>query len=366
MFVPLGFLYRLTRDPRGDSRALRPLLAGLLFSAAIESAQLLLPSRFSSPLDVLTNGLGAWLGAWAHDAITQRIRLTPALVGALALELPLMGLIYLLIPLLWLSGLAAGDEFARLGLSLILGLIGSVVLGAIHRNRFALTGVISVRRFSLIAAAWYLIGAIPSLMYRPLAIAGAGTIVGLATALWAGAWAREELEGDRRFELETLRRLAPLLLLYLICLGGWPPWAAFAGWHGEWGLGSLWGATDTRQILRTLEHLAAFTVLGYAVAESRGRREQRFRASAGMVALSAGVVATALELVAAGHPGPGASLVRAVLATVTALYGAGLYHLQRAHIRWLLQGESGRRPMPPVADPSRGLPARTERSGVPA
>ena len=120
MFLPLGFLFRLSRRGGRDRLALQALLAGGLFSLTIELAQLFLPSRISAPLDIVANGAGAWLGGLLHDRIAARLRLTPALVGTLALELPLIGLVYLLVPLLWLSGLTAADDVGRLWLSLLL------------------------------------------------------------------------------------------------------------------------------------------------------------------------------------------------------------------------------------------------------
>jgi hypothetical protein len=363
MFLPLGFLFRLTRDPHGDRWAMRPLMWGLLFSAAIETVQRFLPSRFSSPLDVLTNGLGAWLGALTHDLIIRRLRLTPSLIGALALELPLMGLVYLLVPLLWLSGLAAFGEPARMGLSLLLGLLGAIVLGAIHRNRFAPAGAVSAGRFAALAAAWYLVGAIPGLVERPLVVLATALVVAAATGFWSGGWAREDLRGDRRFEGETLTRLAPLLGLYLICVAGWPPWSAFTTWHAEAGLEGFWGSADTLRILRALEHLAAFTVVGYAVAEYGGRRERSFTQSVlGLTGWGLGASA-ALEIVAAFHPGAGASLLRGALAIGTTIYGGGIYHLQRDHIRWLLRARNEAAPTGKVSLPH---PIQSGRSGVPA
>ncbi len=370
MFLPLGFLFRLTRETGQDRWGLRPLLWGLVFSALIEGTQLFLPSRFSSPLDVITNGLGAWFGAIAHDVIVRRIRLTPALIGALALELPLMGLVYVLVPLLWLSGLAAAGEPARMGLSLLLGLVGAIVLGAIYRNRFSPAGTVSCTRFSLLAASWYLVGAIPGLTEHPVIVLVTAAVVGLATGLWSAGWAREDLRGDRRFEGETLRRLAPVLGLYLLCLAGWPPWSAFTPWHGEAGLMGFWGSADTARILRALEHLAAFTVLGYAIAEYRGRREQGFLHSALAIAIWGVAVSSFLEVVAALHPGAGASLLRWGLAVGTTLYGGGIYHLQRAHIRWLLRerdaaaasGRAATLPRPPQTGRSE-VPASAARTG---
>ncbi len=369
MFFPLGFLFRLSHDPRGDRWAIRPLLWGLRFSCLIEATQLFLPSRFSSPVDVLTNGLGAWFGALAHDLLARRIRLTPALIGALALELPLMGLAYLLVPLLWLSGLAASGEPARMSLSLLLGLLGARVLGAIYRNRFAPAGAASVARFAALASFWYLVGAIPGLIEHPRLVLASALLVAAATAFWSGGWAREDLRGDRRFEAETLTRVAPVLGLYLLCLAGWPPWAPITAWHGEPGLHGFWGSADTVRILRALEHLAAFTVLGYAVAEYRGRREQSFGQSALAIAGWGLAASAALEIVAAFHPGAGASLLRAGLALGTTLYGGGIYHLQRAHIRWLLRERDAAMPSSaatrprPVQNGQSAAPALAERTG---
>jgi VanZ family protein len=368
MYFPLGFLVRLTHDSDRDRRALRPLLWGLGLSALIESAQLFLPSRFSSPLDVATNGLGAWLGALAHDFLIRRIRLTPALVGALALELPLMGLIYLLLPLLWLSGLAASGEPARLGLSLLLGLAGAVVLGAIHRHRLGPAGAVGAVRFALLAVAWYLVGAIPGLAEHPLIVAVTALLVGSATWLLGGARTRNAQQADRRFESETLLRMAPVLAFYLLCLTGWPPWSPLTAWHGVSGLHGLWGSTDTILILRTLEHLAGFTVLGYALAESRGRRERSFRQSMAGLAGWAMVASAVLELVAARHSAAGCSLLRGGIAVAAAVYGGGIYHLQRSHIRWLLgsPSESAREGTAQPIGATALRPRQSEQTEAPA
>ncbi|MEO8140895.1 MAG: VanZ family protein [Gemmatimonadota bacterium] len=351
MFVPLGFLFRLTREPRGDRWGIQPLFLGLLLSALIETAQLFLPSRLSSPLDVATNGLGAWLGAIAADALVRRLRPAPALVGALALELPLIGLVYLLVPLLWLSGLTAADEPARMSLSLLLGLMGAIILGAVYRNRFAPEGNVSVAQFSVLAAAWYLIGAVPGLVEHPLLALASGLLVAGATGIWSRRWAHEQQRADRRFEGETLTWLAPVLGLYLVCLAGWPPWAPMVAWHGEWGLRGFWGSADTTAILRALEQLAAFTVVGYAVAEYHGRRELRFSQSGALVAICALGGSAVVKVVAALHPGAGASALRGLLSMVVAGYGGGIYHLQRAHIRSLLGAKGAPRP---AEAPTRG------------
>lgn len=334
MFVPLGFLAQLTLAAE-DRLALRPLLLGIALSTMVETAQLFLPSRFPSPVDVCTNGLGAWLGGFTAAMLRRRIQVTPALIGSLALELPLMGLVYLLVPLLWVSGLAAVGEPARLLLAALLGLAGAQVLGAVYRHRLGPAGALPLGRVAAGAAAWFLIGTVAGLATAPLAVAaGCGVIAG---ATWlSGAERRPANALERRFEAETLRRVAPVLGLYLVLQVSWPPWSALAAWHAQAGFGHAWGATGTREILQSLEHLAAFTVLGYAMAEARGRREGPFRASLGALVGTGLAVAAGLEVLAGFHRGPGGSLVRAMLAAGTAVYGGGIYHLQRDHVRWLL------------------------------
>jgi hypothetical protein len=339
MFVPLGFLYRLTRPGRRDGLALRTLGASLLFSLGIELLQLYLPSRYSAPLDLFSNGLGGWLGALAHDRIAHRLRMTPGMVGTLALELPLMGLIYLMVPLLWLSGLTAADDAVRLLLSLILGMIGSMVLGSLHRHRFGPSGAIGRWRYAVLASGWFLIGALPGLALQPLWIVLAAVAVGLSTMLWS--MERLPVEGpERRFELETLRRLAPCFAVYLIFLAGWPPWSEWVALHGSLDTMRLWGEGDTFAIMRVLEQLASFTVLGYLVAESRGRLEQPYRATLAVLLVVGSGAALAVEVVAGLHPGAGISPLRGLLAVGITCYGGGIYHLQRSHIRWLLHHSS--------------------------
>ena len=100
-FLPLGFLYKLKRP---EDSILRIFGLGLGLSCTVEVAQIFLAERFPSPMDALTNGMGAWLGALLAER-TQR-QLSNRWIGSLALELPLMNVVYLLIPLIWLNGLA--------------------------------------------------------------------------------------------------------------------------------------------------------------------------------------------------------------------------------------------------------------------
>lgn len=329
LFLPLGFLFRLTWPAPHDRRALRPLLFGTALSLALETAQLFLPTRFSSPVDVVTNGLGAWLGALAHDAVSRRLQLTGTLAGRLALELPLMGLVYLLVPLLWINALAG---FARRGpplSTLLIGLLGAIALGQVYRHRFGPAGTITPLRYAGIGGGWFVAGAFVLFIAKPFVIMAGTAAVMLVVLGWSGLLVSA---GERRYESDTLILLAPLFALYLLVLSGWPGWSLPSAAR----VANVGASPQATAILATLELLAAFTVLGYALAEFRGRLELPFARIAPLVALGGGVAGLLLGLAAFERPGPGLVALRTVIAAMAAVYGGAIYHLQRAHIRQLL------------------------------
>jgi len=88
---------------------LQALGFGTLLSLGIEFSQLFVPGRFAQIIDVITNGMGAWLGAMVFVFLMARLK-EGGSVRRFALELPLMNLLYLLIPLMLLNGLSAEEE----------------------------------------------------------------------------------------------------------------------------------------------------------------------------------------------------------------------------------------------------------------
>jgi hypothetical protein len=111
------------------------------------------------------------------------------------------------------------------------------------------------------------------------------------------------------------------------------PWDT---WHLIFGLTDRITDTSFEFLYSRVEHLAAFTVLGYMIAEWRGRLELSFREDLPrlfLIAVSFGLV---LELLSGFQSGRGASLVRLVLSVTGWLFGGMIYHLSRAHIRFLL------------------------------
>ena len=102
------------------------------------------------------------------------------------------------------------------------------------------------------------------------------------------------------------------------------------------GFGATAASWDTDAVLHVVEMVAAFTLLGYMLAELRGRREARFREGIRYIAVASAGAAAVTELLEGFRPDGGASALRLALLVVAALYGSWLYHLQRAHVRQLL------------------------------
>jgi glycopeptide antibiotics resistance protein len=337
LFAPLGFLYRLTRGTDRPESLWRVLAFGIACSATIEIVQLLEIERYTSPLDVVTNGLGAAIGAWAYDRVARRlVEQEAGLVGRLSLELPLMGLIYLLLPLLWIDGLALGGDPARVWLTLLIALFGASVLGALQRHHFGPKRRVGAGTMAAATMGWFAVGAFPALARAPLAVAAIAA--GVGAFVWLRTGTRDIVVPiNRRFEIPTLRAAAPFYAAYLISLplislhGGAAPWRASLGLPSA---AATWQIVD---ILRLLESLAAFTLLGFMLAELRGRAEERVRATLRHAVLWGAVLAAGSEALHGFTPGSAASLTLVVLSTAAAGYGAWLYVVQRAHVKAVTQ-----------------------------
>lgn len=337
MFAPFGFVYQLTR-PRGAAPEWwRVLLLGLTFSGAIEIAQLFAPARYSSPFDVGTNTAGALLGAWAFFVVSQRVR-GEAAVQTLALELPLMGLVYLLIPLCWLIGFGSDGELRRL-LLLGPGVMAGAILGTVHAAYVRPTP--PAWWLTVTTLGWSLVAFVPGARGDLTVILPGAVLVHAVAVLRDLATQRALQQGgtaaSRRFELPTLRRVLPVYTVYLVLSALWPLDDADGRWRGTLAL-SLAGVEPSQMaVFRALEQVAAFTLVGYMGAEYHGRDPRSgLPALARIIAWS--VAASALLQVARGfQPAAGASATLFLLTQVAAAFGHLLYVLQREHVQALAQ-----------------------------
>lgn len=338
LFTPLGFLFRLARRNAHRHSALTVLWIGALLSMAIESAQLFERERFTSVLDVTTNAMGAWIGALAFDRVARTTRVDGRMIGRLSLELPLMGLVYLLIPLLWLNALSSGGEVEGGLLALLLGVFGGGLLGGMQRHHFGPIRGFDARATAGVAAIWFLAGGFPSLPSRPGIFLGGAVVVG-AAAWWHGSRTFTLTASNRRFEVPLLMSAAPAYGAYLALLTLLPLVEGVTVWRMGLGFPGIASEWTKIEILRFLELVAAFTLLGYMVAEFRGRVVER-RAAAIRRLLGWGVTVTLVgEGVRGLHAGHGASAARGVVLLAATLYGGWLYYLQRRHVLQLLAEE---------------------------
>ena len=336
LFIPIGFLFRLNRRQSKDILCLNELIFGLLLSSAIEFTQLFIPGRYTQLIDVITNGLGAWFGAIVFILLKSQLR--GERPGKLfSLGLPLMNLVYLLFPLMWLNGLAIGEEAARLWLLLLLGLFGTGVLCSIYINRFRNTGALSLAKLSFFVMSWFLIATLPVLTKFPIQIAIFTISVGIVTQIFARIPKEDKRDkaDERRFELPTLRRILPLFGLYLLLLGIWPTTLSVDDWQLNIYFQKLAFNDRIAFTFRFIEFIAAFTLLGYMIAELRGRKNESAAKTLGWIFFTALICSIMIGIIRGYPPLLGSSILEIVFITAAALYGGIIYRLQLAAIQRL-------------------------------
>jgi hypothetical protein len=332
----------VTRPRNSTSAWYMAIVLGGLLSAFIETAQLFEQERYSSFFDVATNTLGAAVGSLLFTVLSRRMRVGANAVSTLALELPLMGLVYLLVPLLWLVGLAsAGTD--RSWLLIPLAAFGGAIIGAVHGGYLkpaARTGMIGLLAAS---GTWFLVASVPGGRQNPEVIL-VGTIVAMGVAYLRSVATSRARQGDvqRRFELPTLRLALPLFAAYLALGSLWPLSDASPEWHASWSLfPAIEGDLSQHLVFQAIEFTAAFTLVGYIIAEFYGRRDDEYRVVLGRVVRWSALLVTLLEVARGWHAQYGASALMALLALTASVFGGWLYHLQRDHVRALWTRDRG-------------------------
>jgi VanZ family protein len=331
LFVPPGFLYWLTRRPGAGTRSSHVFWLGFAISSCIEFTQIFEPGRYASPSDVVSNACGAWLGAWLCERALRL--LSRRWIGRLGLDLPLMNIVYLLIPLIWIDGLSAGSDSHRSYLTWILGFCGCVVIAGVYR--FGLKPkTLNFKALGIIAAGWFLAGSSPTFLNLGLMPLIGCLLCGVLVCVlsFLPVYGRSN---ERRFELRVLRRVWPFYALYLVLLFLWPLPSAWGHWRG--GLGFLEMSDDPPivAVLQLLEHFTAFTLLGYMVAESHGRREISPQQSIVRTCLWCGLVALCLQVARGFHPGHAFSVAAGALMLVGSGCGGWIYWRQLSRIQEL-------------------------------
>jgi glycopeptide antibiotics resistance protein len=328
LFLPLGFLYSLSRGKESGDFCIPELGFGIVLSLMIEIFQAHIPGRFTSGYDVVANGSGAWLGAKLLDYFRMRME-TDRLVLVFALEIPLMNLIYLLVPLFWLSGISSVGEPARLWLILLLGIFGSGLLGAIYINRLKKSGL-SVKGYIFYATGWFVISTIPAAINFPVQTVSIWIMI-FIMILMTALFAKRKKRRSRRFELPTLKKLLPLYLLYIFLITLWPTTP------GMYDLQAGYIETSDRiaTVARFVDFIGAFTLLGYMITEMRGRkRETLFKNIALLIVIFLSWLVLHV-IVRGGSTFHVLDVAVAFLIVAASFYGSMIYRLQLAAIQRL-------------------------------
>lgn len=339
MFVPFGFVYQLTRPRGAPPDWPRVLILGAALSGTIETLQLFSPTRYTSLLDVATNTAGAALGAWAFTRLARHLEDDTA-VQSLALELPLMGLTYQFIPLCWLIGLGSEGGARRIFVLPVAAFAGAI-LGTVHAAYLApqrqRSGYPDRRWLVAMALGWVVVAVVPGARGDiDLICASATLTVGIALLRSIATTRDRAVDEHRRFELPTLRLVLPLFAAYLALSSLWPLDAVAAGWHWIIALAPAQVELTQPVVYRLLEHVAAFTLTGYMIAEFHGRDARGLRDAAPRVARWAGGISFLLEVARGWYPDAGASVLMWLFTVIAALFGGWLYLLQRDHVRALV------------------------------
>ena len=243
-----------------------------------------------------------------------------------------MNLVYLLIPLIWLNCLSAGNEVSRVWLLVVLGLFGAIVLSSVYMHRLRYIEKLSSNKVTFLAMGWFFVAALPALTHFPLQCILCGIGVGIIVRLLT-AFQKKTIQAERRFELPTLKRLLPLYIFYLLLLALWPTTVAFGEWQETVHLQELMFNERVVFIFRFVEYIAAFTLLGYIVAEMRGRKQESItKILLWIVVLSLSCVIVIVFI--KGHtPFSLLTFIEAALITGASLYGGIIYRLQLTAIQ---------------------------------
>ncbi len=317
LFLPAGFL--LHRLLRGRLGILAVLGLGALASFAIEWTQLFLPGRYSSWTDVLANGLGAGIGAWGSSLFRRWVGDGAGLVGRLFLDLPLVGFTWLMVPACW--SLALGGS-AGVPATLSASVAVAFALTAAARSTSVPERPIGLRLW-LLFLAWSAVALLPLAARAPRLLLVA-VPAGLCVLPLADLLLRAMQRIERRVEPRAVWMTALLLLPLLVA-------TTFPGMVP--GLAAGKGAAQ-QAILRWLGAFLATTVLGYLLAEARGRTDR------GWPAIATPPIVVAMLL--AGFGSRGDAPFRAALpAAISAALGALLFERQRAHVVALRLARSG-------------------------
>lgn len=352
LFIPVGALYQLRRgekdapEPSGGRWARPALIFGLGFSLGIELAQLFLAKRCTAVTDVLANGFGAWVGACCMVKVRNRLpRLNRLGLDRFLIDQPIFILPYLVLPLLWLNGMAAGGQTGRIWFMAFVTVPCALLAAEFAQKHWKPLrpsgGVVGFLSLAL----WFAGGAVQHLIAQPVETSA---IFGLAGAVFATHrfFSRAKSAGEPG-DLPLLRTVFILFLPYLVLLNFYPFSQFSFIWDFRFGISGFPENPPNEVIFRLLEYLGVVSLFGYLVSQLLDHRESSsIVQKIGVAGWILGVTGT-LELLRGFHGDFEASLVRFLFAGIAGFAGELIYRLQIGAIRRIRFQHDG---------PSTGLP----------
>ena len=335
LFIPVGFL--LSSILTDKKKYLKSFLFGVSFSSFIEFNQLFIFTRDPGLNDVLTNSIGSLIGCIGYDLIKKNLQKNSKIL--VHFSIPVMNIVILLIPMLWLCSFAVGYESVRIWLLLLLGLMGAILVSEVFINRISEKMTANTIYFLIMFVGWYLIGVFPSLVNHPKRIF-AFTIL-LTIFIYFRMTFGLKSESDQRFELQTLNKVIPIFSVYILILNQWPLKLPSMDFHFFIIPNVNMEQHYSIEIYRYMEYFTGFTLIGYFISEYVNRsNNQENRASRVIIWIVA--VATALEVLRGFHPSHTATLLHFVLAVFWGLFGALIYIMQLYYFKMVIENENHR------------------------
>ena len=325
LFIPIGFLLFPILPER--KKYLSVILFGFLFSCFIEFNQIFIPTRRPGLNDILTNTLGALFGSLGHQYIKKYIQdRSERLVH---LGIPVMNILFLMIPLLWLSSFAADYEGDRLLLLLLLGIIAAILVCEIYINRIPEKNFINLILFIALLSIWYLISIFPALVKNPGIIL---FLVPINIFAFFRMKYESKVKNDKRFELKTLNKIIPLFILYILLLSQWPLSIPEKSFQFNWFTDYRIQGHYTLALYRYIEYFTSFSIVGYLLSEYINRSKNQLYKSR-RVLLWLLILVILLEILRGFHPGYSATLENIIVTFVWGIFGAGIYLMQLEYFK---------------------------------
>jgi hypothetical protein len=159
-----------------------------------------------------------------------------------------------------------------------------------------------------------------------------GILIGIFVQILARTPQRAKNE-ERRFELPALKRLLPVYTVYLLLLVAWPTTLPIGAWQFNINFEELAFNEKIVFIFRFIEYIAAFTLLGYMIAEMRGRKNESVSRTLAWIFLAALISSILIEIIRGYPPLLGSNILEIVFITAAGLYGGVIYRLQLSSIQ---------------------------------